>query len=201
MKLIDYIKKESKEALYAFYTRIIKDPKRYDKITKIAMVNNIIDEYKKNPEIILSLCSIEEINILKNFINENNHENNNYIEYLLYKNLTNNYLLNKNNNKYEIPSDILNYIKMAINLLNEEELSYIDVMDYAILGLIRIYNIISVETLKVLLTEYNISFKINIKEYIKNNPKLNYLIGTTKIKNTEYIYSKEYPYYKDISHR
>jgi len=38
-----------------------------------------------------------------------------------------NYLINENPKEYYIPTDMLNYIKMAINLLEEESFTFLDI--------------------------------------------------------------------------
>lgn len=198
MKLLEYVNHSDKEDLYEFYEKLIKKPKEYQKVTRKEMVDSILATYKNDPEIILSLCSVEEISVLKSFINESNVRNTGYIEYLLFKNLKENFLLIKVDGEYQIPEDILNYIKMALNLLEEEKFSFLDVMDSVIIGLVRIYNVIELDELMDLLKEYHVEFETNIKDYIKNHPKFYHLMKLTKKKNITYVVSKEFPYYEDI---
>lgn len=198
MKLLEYVNHGDKEDFYEFYEKLIKKPKEYQKVTRKEMVDSILATYKNDPEIILSLCSVEEISVLKSFINESNVRNTGYIEYLLFKNLKENFLLIKVDGEYQIPEDILNYIKMALNLLEEEKFSFLDVMDSVIIGLVRIYNVIELDELMDLLKEYHVEFETNIKDYIKNHPKFYHLMKLTKKKNITYVVSKEFPYYEDI---
>lgn len=199
LTLKEYFNKSKKEDIYKFYSKLYQNPKDYHKITRNEMYNNIVSMYLEDPEIILKLCTIEEIDILKNLINDNKlTKNNGYIEYVLLNNLKNNYLILESD-EYYIPEDILNYVKMALNILDEAEYSLKDVTDSVLIGLIRIYNTISIEQLHELLPVYSISITINIlRKYILESPKLKELITIVKYKKKEYVISLENCCYKDI---
>ena len=88
MTLKEYIKKEKKENFYNFYCKLISKPKKYESMTRNDIYENIISIYKKSPEIILELCTTEEINILKRLINEGyKTDETSYIGYIVNKNL------------------------------------------------------------------------------------------------------------------
>lgn len=195
--LKEYFNKCSKKDVYDFYLKFERKPKEYNKITKSKIYDYIISIYEKDPEIILKLCTIEELNILKSLINEEIVSNNGYIEYLIFSHLQSNYLILKDK-YYYIPNDILNYIKMAINILDENYYSYKDITDSVLIGISRIYNSLSLTELQELLEIYNIHFEGSIKKYIYSNPKLYNIIGFAKYKKKEYFISLEYNYYKDI---
>ena len=94
MRLKDYLLKEKKEKVYAFYQGIIKKAKDYDKVTRLEMYQEILSFYHDDPEEIFRLCSMEEIHILKNLIEEPlEKRENGYIDYLLFRNLKQNYLI------------------------------------------------------------------------------------------------------------
>ena len=189
-----------KELVYAFYQRLDKKALPYAKITRNDIYHNIISLYKRDPEIILRLCTMEEINILKKLLDGGiKRQENGYIDYLLFQNLKNNYLIELKNNEYIIPDDLLNYIKMALNLLDEKVFSIIDVSDSIIMGLSRIYNCLEATTFKEILNQYYINYEIpSLKEYICNNPKLNNKLKVIRYQKKEYIISLEYPFYKDV---
>lgn len=163
------------------------------------MYNEIIALYKENPETILNLCTLEEIESLKGLINEKEiHDNYGYLEYIVVTNLKSNYLILKDK-KYYIPSDIINYVKMALNVFDEKAYSFRDVTDSVILGLTRIYNVIETEEFINLLAKAYINMTIkDLKTYIVNNPKLSHKIAIVKIFKKEYVVSLEYNYYKDV---
>ncbi|MCM1053618.1 MAG: hypothetical protein NC483_06575 [Ruminococcus sp.] len=190
--------KMPKDFVYDFYTRIIFKRVRYDKITKKQMYEEIINLYQENPEVILSMCSIEEISVLKSLLDEDYHTNEGYIEYTILRNLLNNYLIEKDKSSYYIPKDLINYVKMALNLYNEESYYIKDIADSVFLGIIRIYNTLSIDEFEMLLKEYNIYFSDSIKKYIKTNPKLNRKIKVIKYQSKDYVISLEYYYYKDV---
>lgn len=199
MTLKEYITKEDKIEVYKFYKRIVKDYKNYDNISRLEMYSEIIALYKKNPEVILSLCTLEEIESLKGLINEKEiHDNYGYLEYIVVTNLLSNYLILKDE-KYYIPSDIINYVKMALNVFDEKTYSFKDVTDSVILGLTRIYNVVETEEFINLLAKAYINMTIkDLKVYIENNPKLSHKIAIIKFLKKEYVISLEYNYFKDI---
>lgn len=199
MTLKDYITKENKQEVYNFYSRLIREHKEYNNISREEMYNEIIETYKNNPEIILNLCTLEEISSLKNLINEKElHDNYGYLEYIVVSNLKSNYLILKEE-KYYIPSDIINYVKMAINMYDEKSYSFKDVTDSVILGVIRIYNVLTVEEfINILAKQYINMASKDLKTYIETNPKLSHKLAVIKYQKKEYVISLENNYYKDI---
>lgn len=200
MTLKDLILKSKKEESYSLYRSLTKKAIPYTKITRNDIYNNIISLYKDDPERILKLCSIEEINILKNLLdNPITKKEHGYIDYLLFKNLLNNFLVIDSDNKYQIPSDLYNYVKMALNLFDDKTYSYLDVLDSVIIGSSRAYNMLSTSTFLNLIKNYYLDYDLqNLKEYINHNPKLRNKVTVIKYKKEEYIISLEFNYYKDV---
>lgn len=201
MSLEDFFSKENKKNIYSFYTRIVEKPLTYEKVTKEKLYNLILEAYNKDPEIILRMSSIEEINILKNLVGEELEKKNyGYIEYLLVSNLRKNYLVLENDKHYYIPEDLVNYVKMAINLLDEKENSLRDVSDSIIIGLVRIHNVLEIEEFVSLLKKYNCVFISleDFKKYVLKSPKLNNKINIIKYKKKNYVVSLEYDFYEDV---
>ncbi len=198
--LKEYFNKIKKEEAYDFYQRICPKPEEYAKITRAQIYHNIIKLYIDDPEIILRLCNVEEINILKMLLEENiSKKNNGYIEYLLINTLESNYLIFSNNNEYYLPEDLINPVKMAINLYNEEEYSLKDVTDSVILGLVRIHNVLTIPEMFQYLQQYNIIFEENsFKTYLKNSLRNNNKIALIHYKKESYLISLEHQYYKEI---
>lgn len=199
MTLKEYISKTSKEEVYAFYSKIILKPKNYESISRVDIYNEIIIKYKENPEVILNLCTLEEIESLKNLINEKElYDNHGYLEYVVVTNLKNNYLILKDE-KYYIPSDIKNYVKMALNVYDSKSYSFRDVTDSVIIGISRIYNVVSVKEFINMLAKHFINIgEKDLKKYIETNPKLAHKISVTRYQKEDYVISLEFYHFKDI---
>ena len=197
MTLKEYFLKTNKLIIYKFYAQFFAKPLKYDNITRKEMYHQIINLYKKNPLIIINLCSMEEISILKSIISENNIRHTGYIEYLCYQNLLNNFLLMEDKKELFIPTDIINYIKMALNLFDELTYSNQDIEISALIGLSRIYNCLPVNDLIPILAKYHITIN-NLKDYINKNIILKKRVEIVKYQKEDYFISKEYLYYKDI---
>ena len=144
MTLKEYFNKLKKEDIYLFYSKVIKDAKDIKSLTKQNMYDGIIALYNEDPEIILNLCTFEEIAILKEIVNDEFKSINGYIEYIMLERLKSNYLVLKDKDYY-IPEDIFNYVKMALNLLDKEYYRYKDLTDSVIIGLVRIYNVLEID--------------------------------------------------------
>ena len=200
MSLKDYMLKENKNEVYAFYLKINPKAEEYEKISRNEIYQNIISIYKEDPEIILRLCSMEEIGILKKLLDENiKKQENGYIDYLLFQNLMSNYLILLENNEYYIPEDLVNCVKMAMNLLNEEAYSMQDVVDSAVLGISRVYNVLPLEEVVSLLGEYAIHYDLaTFKSQFKNNLKWKEKMEIIRFKKKDYLVSLEFPFYKDV---
>ncbi len=200
MSFKEHILSTKKEIVYAFYKRLVPKPLAYDKITRSDIYKNILFMYQKDPELITRLCTMEEINILKKLLVGNiPKRDHGYIDYLLFTSLSQNFLVVEQEGEYTIPSDLLNYIKMALNLFEESAHTITDVIDSLILGLSRIYNCLKLEEFLELLESYYVDYKISdIKKYIKNNPKLNHKVKTIHYKKEEYLISLEMECYKDV---
>ena len=201
MSFKDSIVKDSKENVYAFYVRIQPKALDYDKITRNDIYHDIISLYKEDPEIILRLCSMEEIHILQNLLDGNiKKQENGYIDYLLFRNLRNNYLILEENGEYKIPVDLVNYVKMAMNLLDEKFYAIQDVMDSVILGILQVYNTLELDEVIELLKQYHISFSLpDLEKYLKVCPKINSKVELIRYRKKEYLVSTEFLYYKDVS--
>lgn len=200
MKLKDYLLKEKKEEVYAFYRKIVKKAKDYEKVTRLEMYQEILSCYHDDPEEILHLCSMEEIHILKKLIEDAvEKRENGYIDYLLFRNLKQNYLVVEEDGKYFIFEDLYNYVKMAMNLLDEKIYAIADVVDSVIIGISRVYNTLTLSDFLEILNSFYIDYDISdLKKYIKTNPKLNLLVDVIRFKKTDYVVSLEYPFYKDV---
>ena len=200
MSLEEVMKSDSKERVYAFYEKINSKPKEYEKVTRNDIYHDIISLYKEDPEIILRLCSAEEINILKKLLDENiKRRESGYIDYLLFQSLKRNYLILESNGEYYIPSDLINCIKMAMNLLDEQAYSLQDVMDSVLMGIGRVYNTLLVSDVLEILRSHSIYYdEDNLKKYVAKQPKLKDKVAIIRYKKEFYFISLEYLYYEDV---
>lgn len=201
MTLKEYILTCNKKECYDFYVKLSSKPKKYNQVTRNDIYTWIISLYHADSEIILKLCSTEEINVLKKLLDENIHKRENgYIDYLIFNSLSHHFLVLANEEEYYIPSDIKNYVKMAINILDEAEYSKLDVTISAILGISKIYNTISLSNALSILREYAI-FYDDIKAFkkeIASNIKLRENIAVVRHNKEEYLVSLNFFYYKDV---
>ena len=164
------------------------------------MYRNIISLYKDDPEIILRLCSMEEIGILKKLLDGNiKRQENGYIDYLLFQNLMSNYLILLENNEYYIPDDLVNCVKMAMNLFDEKSYSIQDILDSVLIGMARVYNVLTLEEVIQILGEYSIQYDVlSFKKCVKDNLKWKEKLEIVRYKKQDYLVSLEFPYYKDV---
>ena len=199
MSLKDLFDKTKKEVVYEFYKKIVKNYKKYKSVTKAVMYNEILNSYYEDPEIILRMSSVEEISILKSLVFEEEIvKNDGYIEYLLFENLKKNFLIMEDD-KFYIPEDLINYVKMALNMYDAKEHSFKDVTDSVLLGLTRIYNCLEINEYTNMLAKYFINIlPHDLKVYIAANPKIKNKISLIKYKKKEYIISLEYFQYKSV---
>ncbi len=200
MTLESYFLKEDKEIVYKFYQKLNLKSKPYNNITRQEMYNYVIKVYKENPEIIIEMVTIEELNILKSLIGSNlEKKNHGYLDYILFKSLLNNYLILDNGKEYYIPDDILNYIKMAINLSEEERDTFGDITASVAIGIVRAFNVLTFDEYYKMFCR--LCFKKEQKElkiYLKNNYRVRQTLKIVKYKNEEYVVSTEYLCYKDV---
>lgn len=200
MTLKDYILKSNKIDIYNFYLKINSSAVAYEKITRNDIYHNIISSYKNDPEIILQLCSMEEISILKKLLDDKiKVEENGYIDYVLFKNLSNNFLILNDGENYYLPEDLVNCVKMAINLLDEKLYTARDIVDSTIIGVARVYNVLLIDDAINLLKKYSVIYdKLAFKKYIKSNVKLKDRVAIVRFKKKEYFISLEYCFYKEV---
>ena len=201
MTFKDFILKNKKENIYDFYNKVVRKPSPLNKVTKLKMYEEIINDYVSNPEIILNMLTTEQIEILKDMLQEKEFldEDNGYLSFMVFKDLLLNHLIFVNNKKYYIPEDLINPIKMAINIYNPQEFINLDILNSVVLGLIRIYNVVKLDDFLEYLKEYQIGFKKDdFKKYCKGSLRNGGKIAVRKYHDIEYVISLEIPTYKDI---
>lgn len=199
MTLKEVFLHSKKEDLYNFLKKISKNKIiKYASITREEIYNKVIEIYKEDPEVILNICCVEDIELLKKLLVNDLSESYSYVDFTVLNNLMKNFLILKDENYY-IPSDLVNYIKMAINLFQFKEYSIKDIKASVLLGIARIYNVIDLEELFPLLEGYYVlENKRSLKHYIKNSLRLKEKIKIVKLEEREYLISLENKCYKDV---
>lgn len=190
----------SKIETYNYYKRIVKNKKEFNSVSKASMYKEITSYYQENPEIILELCDSEELSILKYLISDNIKKKHlGYIEYLTLNNLKENFYVFESNNEYYIPRDMLNYIKMAINILDVNEHTFLDIELSIAVGLSRIYNVLTFKEYKEIYEHFCLpKTEQELKKIIKTNWRVKKFVKLIKYKNENYVVSSEFDFYKDV---
>ncbi len=192
--LKEFLETFAKQHYYTYYKKVISKPKKMAEVTNMEMYDAIIDLYKEDPEVIIQLCNIEEMQILNNLIDFNiKKEGLTFLDYCHLVKLQKNFLIIAGEKEYYIPSDILNYIKMALNLYDEEKEVFTDVANNTILGLIRIHAtqplptfIKTLEKYKQFYTEDSLRLTIKKSLYLKDK------VDIIKYQNEPYVVSLEF---------
>ena len=201
MTFKDFILKNKKEETYNFYNKVVRKPQAITKVTKIKMYEEIIANYTEYPEIILNMLTTEQIEILRVILQEDNYKNEDYgyLNFMVLKDLKLNHLVFANEEKVYIPEDLINPVKMAINIYNKDEYLNLDIVNNVVLGLIRIYNVVKLDDFLEYLKDYQIVYKKDdFKKYCHGSLRNYHKIGIRKYHNVEYVISLEIPTYKDI---
>lgn len=175
MTLKEQVKHFRKDYIHRNYSRIIKNFKDYDKISR----NKIIDEIKKeydNPNNIIDICSIEELELLKKVMNKkiSYKELRTKHEYE-FRNLVDKFLVTATiDDKLFIPEEIEESVKIALKQINEEEKIKADEINDMLVGLLKIYGIMSKEELYKVYSFYNKMEKEYFMNHINNNKYFNF---------------------------
>ncbi len=67
---LNYINQYAKEDVYQAYVAIVEQYKPYERITKVKMIKEMISVYLSDTDVLFSMLTIEDINILKNLIKD-----------------------------------------------------------------------------------------------------------------------------------
>ena len=159
MKMYEEIKNYNKSYVYEQYQRIVEEPKDYEKITRVKMLEAIFEIYK-NPDNIIDICTTRELKCLKRvmdnplaLVNINQYDKlsskywNEQYEWER-KTLQNKFLLDCNfNGESYIPDEIIDFVQKALKKvkwntqkkmdeLNELLVSYCKIQGVALLNVV-----------------------------------------------------------------
>lgn len=124
MKMFDEIKFLKKSYVYEQYTRIVKETKDYEKITKMKMLSAIYEVYD-NPTNIIDICTTRELKYLKMILENQSVTDDKYDWERI--NLIQKFLLESDfHEENAIPEEIVDKVKDALKRVNWQEKKKID---------------------------------------------------------------------------
>ena len=195
--IYDLLKDVDKEYLYDSYKRIVDDPKAYKKINCKEIIEdslNYYDSYNK----LLSICSYEEIRLLNRIIKKEID----FDELILNRNLDDlrsKFLVVIDPSKKNIIIDekIVPIIKEAYKKMNKEHEEKKETLNIILIGLLRIYGMLSFNDLYNILINYIVIDKEVLKEHL-NNKYFNYNVEKVTYKKKEYYIYRTYNMFIDV---
>jgi len=194
--------KYQKEDVFDKYSRIIRNWKNYDNITRSKMIAAIIEEYS-NYNNIIDICTLKELKYLEKIINQD-EDINNLKEYNFERdNLIDKMLILPETQT--IPSELEENIKLKIKNYHKKDVTDKDKINEILIGILKIYGelpgTILIDIAKPLLT----CSPQTLAEHIKNNKVFNYYampteknIGFSEEKILTFIYTDYYDYIDDL---
>lgn len=184
-----------KEKIYNIYLKITENLKNYETVSEKEMLEEITKVYSDYQNII-EICNYEELEYLKKIISKKfkNQEVDLDLEYELETKLL---LVEEESGKKVIPKEYLPSVKKAIKKVKKEEKIELDYLCDLIIGLVKIYGIISPENISIIMSN-----KINVKEekildLVKYNKYLKQYISKVFYDNKEYYYFEYYFYFEE----
>jgi len=194
MELRKLANKYRKESLYDNYYYLTKEPEEYDKITKYKMVLSVYEMFNESPSLILEICTTEELLLLKKLLKKPipiTHPSDEIFTSLHNKFLL---LLDFTSGLNEIPSEVEQAIKQALNNFDEVKSREKDELNYLLVGIIRTYFILTLDEMFGVFSEYHALSYVNLKNHLKESLYLRRFIDS----NNENVYiSEEYLDYLD----
>lgn len=135
MKLLEEIKIYDKVEIFEIYSRLIEGFKKYDKITKNKMIEEIFNFYSDYQNII-NICTLKELKFLQKVINQEND-----LEDLKYEweltNLRKKLLVGRYS--LEIPEELFDNIKLVVLNYNLKEVKRNDEINEILVGICKVY--------------------------------------------------------------
>jgi hypothetical protein len=139
VRMIDEVKDYNKEYVYDSYSRIVKNYKEYDKVTKKKMVEEIYKVYNDTNNII-DICTYKELKYLELILNNTNQVELQSYKYLWERtNLIKKFLLIYDFENIYIPLDIEKEVKEALSNVKWKEVKEKDKINEVLIGYEKIY--------------------------------------------------------------
>ena len=199
MKLKEKINVYRKEVIFENYTKIINDFKEYEKISKNKIADEIIKLYS-DYNIIIDLCSNDELKLLKKIINKKISPQKIFNEKLWHSLFEKFLLIHDNSNnevKLVIPDEFKDSIKKAIKSYNEEEKIALDSLNSLLIGIIKIYGALKINNYYNIVKKYININKNTFIDFIYNNRFFKYYTYKIEYSNNVYIIYEPYYYFED----
>ena len=176
-----------KKILYDNYVRIVDNPKKYRGITIESMMRDV-EAYYKDYNNILNICSFSEMILLNNILNKK-IEDDEIRQDKNFDDLIAKFLLIESDGVITIPENIEKSISLAYKNMNREGMEKIETLDVLLIGLFRIYGMLSLDKLYDILVNYIVIEKEDLKKHFEIDKYLNFYIENIKYKRKDfYIY-------------
>ncbi len=189
--------KKNKKILYDSYIRIVDSPKKYKNVT-IENIRNEVIQYYMDYNNILNICSFSEI-VLLNSIVTNKIDNDGIIKDKNYDDLRSKMLLSVDtNNNVIIPPELEKSISLAYKNMNREGMERVETLDVLLIGLFRIYGMLTIDSLYNILVNYIVIEKEDLKKHIVIDKYLNFYLENINYKRKDYLVYRSYVDLVDI---
>mgnify|MGYP006934516925 CR=1 FL=1 len=174
------------ENLYKDYKRIVNNPKDKSSITKDIMYEEVLNEYN-NYNNIISICSYEELEYLRKYIENKDMRDEKLYNELDYKFLLFNYPTNEMNEKLK------NNIIEALKHVDIEKVKRNDRINFFILGYIKVMGIVNLVDVALLLVKQGyFDNEDDALNHIKYNKYFNYYV---ELNVSDLMYYDDYEEY------
>lgn len=191
MKIREKINEIDKEWLYDQYTRLVEDFKDYEKINCEEILEEILNIYKDYNNII-SLCQEKELETLEKILKKKKIKDEETIE-----ELHNKLFIWQEKNKYVIPEEIKYEVKKAIKNVRKTEKHAIDSLNESLIGMCKIYGIISPEKIYEIINDKIKIQKEVILNIIEQNRYFKYFTYKIEYDEKEYIIYEPFHYFEE----
>lgn len=205
--MISSLKKEinyyRKDWVHRSYSRIIKDFKDYDNISRNKILDEVTEFYKDYNNV-LSMCTYNELKLLEYVLNSKNKikeidDKHNFEKNELHDKFLMHYSLDEKS--YYIPSEMVDSIKLALKNIDKKYYKYKDETNDLLIGIFKVYGILTLDELKEIISNY---IKVDDKLLnIINNDKLfsfyTYNYDKYIIYEPYYEYEEELLYFYEIN--
>ncbi len=203
MSIYEELKHFSKDYIYEQYIKIVEDPKYYENITKIKMIDAICKIYS-NPDNIIDICTIKELKYLKMVIDNlfslaDGLQSKEKIDIKYFshkydwerKTLQKKFLLTSDfYGESTIPFEIKDSVKKALEKIKWSSQRKINELNEILIGYCKIQGIVSLDVLCEFASNITDLTSDAICNHIFDNKLLNYYVYITmvnKIKSEEQV--------------
>ena len=153
MNIKEYCKNIRKEGIYEFYLNVVDQPKKYQSISRVKMLEEMIHTYMYHG--LETYINYYELNALKHLIHNNYRKD----EENIYRDLINRGLVVFNwsiGEKFVILDELKDFIKDEIDKIDEKNLKKRIKDDELVKGIIKAYGALSDEDLQLCLKHYHV---------------------------------------------